>query len=107
MARQIFLPRPVRGREERDGLATYVLQLDEVSQVALARALIEAPHAAIVAVADPESVCGHLVMADDYEEALGYAESYVRRGWWAAVWDIPMGPRSAALQSTHDGGGGE
>jgi hypothetical protein len=70
-------------------MAVVVLQLDEEFQVAMARALVEAPHGALVAAADPESSAGHLAAADSYEEAVEYAQPYLARGWRVVVWEVP------------------
>ncbi len=71
------------------GMAIVVLELDEEFQVAVARTLVEAPHSALIAVADPKSRAGHIAVADDYEEALRYAEEFIALGWRAAVWEVP------------------
>lgn len=70
-------------------MAIVVLQLDEEFQVAMARTLVETPHCSLVALADPNSREGHVVMADSYEEAAEYAQEYIARGWRAAVWEVP------------------
>jgi len=70
-------------------MAIVVLQLDEEFQVAIARALVEAPQSALVAVADPNSRAGHLALADDYEEAIEYAQSCIEKGGRAVVWEVP------------------
>jgi hypothetical protein len=70
-------------------MAVVVLELDEDFQVAVARVLVEAPHAALVAAADPNSRAGHLAVADSYEEAVEYAEEFIGQGWRAAVWEVP------------------
>jgi hypothetical protein len=70
-------------------MAVVVLQLDEEFQVAMARTLVETPQAALVAVADPNSRSGHIVVADSYDEAVEYAQEYVGQGWRAAVWEVP------------------
>ena len=66
-----------------------VLELDEDYKVAIARALVEAPQAALVAAADPNSRQGLMAMADSYEEAVTYAEELLGRGWRAVVWEVP------------------
>ena len=70
-------------------MAVVVLQLDEEFQVAMARTLVEAPQSALVAVADPNSRAGHIVVADTYEEAVAYAQEYVGQGCRAVVWEVP------------------
>jgi len=70
-------------------VAVIVMNLDEEFQVALARSLVEQPECALIAVADPNSRAGHIAVAEDYEEALRYAESYITQGWRAAVWEVP------------------
>ncbi len=70
-------------------MAVVLLELDEDFHVAVARALVEAPQSALVAAADPNSREGHIALADSYEEAVEYAQEYVRRGWRAAVWEVP------------------
>jgi hypothetical protein len=70
-------------------MAVVVLQLDEEFQVAMARTLVEAPQSALVAVADPNSRSGHIVVADTYEEAVAYAQDYVAKGCRAVVWEVP------------------
>ena len=66
-----------------------VLEFDEDMQVAMARALVEAPQAALVAVANPESKEGHLAVADTYPEAVQYAQQHIQRGWRAVVYEVP------------------
>ncbi len=70
-------------------MAIVVLELDEEFHVAMARALVEAPQSALIATADPHSRAGHLAMADSYNEALGYAQECLNRGWRAVVWEVP------------------
>jgi hypothetical protein len=70
-------------------MAVVVLELDEEFEVAIARALVEAPQSALIAAADPNSRAGHLAMADDYEEALEYAQQQTALGWRAVVWEVP------------------
>jgi hypothetical protein len=70
-------------------MAIVVLELDEEFQVAIARALVEAPHSALIAAADPNSRAGHIASADSYDEAMTYAESYVQQGWRVVVWEVP------------------
>ena len=70
-------------------MAIVVLELDEEFKVAIARALVEAPHVALVATADPDSRAGHLAMADTYDEAVEYAEECLEKGWRAVVWEVP------------------
>ncbi len=70
-------------------MATVVLEFDEDMQVAMARALVEAPQSALVAVAHPETREGHLVMADSYQEAVEYAQSHIALGWRAVVYEVP------------------
>lgn len=70
-------------------MAIVVLELDEEFQVAIARALVEAPHTALIATADPNSREGHIAAADTYEEAVHYAQEYLARGWRAVVWEVP------------------
>jgi len=70
-------------------MAIIVLELDEEFEVAIARALVEAPHSALIAVADPNTRAGHLAVADSYDEALGYAQEHTGRGWQAVVWEVP------------------
>jgi predicted acyltransferase len=70
-------------------MAIVVLELDEEFQVAIARALVEAPQCALVATADPNSRDGHIAVADTYEEALRYAQEHLARGWHAVVWEVP------------------
>jgi hypothetical protein len=70
-------------------MSMVVLQLDEEFQVAVARTLVEAPHTALVAVADPNSRAGHLAAADSFDEAIAYAESYAAQGWRAVVYEVP------------------
>lgn len=70
-------------------MAIVVLELDEEFQVAIARALVEAPQSALVATADPASRAGHIAAADSYEEAVQYAQEYLARGWRAVVWEVP------------------
>lgn len=86
-------PPPLRGFIAQNGwargMAVVVLELDEEFQVAVARTLVEAPHSALIAVADPRSRAGHIAVADDYEEALRYAEEFIALGWRAAVWEVP------------------
>jgi len=71
-------------------MAVVVLQLDEYFQVAMARALVEAPQCAIVAVSDPNSTAGHIAAADTYEEAMEYAQEFIEQGWRAVVWEVPQ-----------------
>jgi dihydrodipicolinate reductase len=71
-------------------MAVVVVGLDEEVGVAVARALVEAPHCALVAAADPNSSAGYLAMADTYEEALEHARTLVDKGWRVAVWEIPL-----------------
>ena len=70
-------------------MAVIVLELDEEFEVAIARALVEAPHSALIAAADPNSRAGHIAVADSYDEAVKYAEEYLDRGWRAVVWEVP------------------
>ena len=70
-------------------MAVVVLELDEDFQVAVARALVESPHAALIAAADPNSRAGHIAVAEDYDEAVEYAEELIDRGWRAVIWEIP------------------
>lgn len=70
-------------------MAVVVLELDEEFQVAIARTLVEAPQCALVAVADPNSRAGHLAAADDYAEAIDYAQGWIDKGWRAVVWEVP------------------
>jgi hypothetical protein len=70
-------------------MAVVVLGIDEDFQVAVARALVEAPQCALVAAADPNSRAGHLVVADNYDEAVEYAHECLNRGWRAVVWEVP------------------
>jgi hypothetical protein len=70
-------------------MAVVVLELDEEFQVAVARALVESPHCALVAAADPNSRAGHIASADTYEEAVQYAQEYLSRGWQVVVWEVP------------------
>jgi hypothetical protein len=70
-------------------MAVVVLELDEEFQVAIARTLVEAPQSALIAVADPNSRAGHIAAADDYAEALEYAQSCIARGLRAVVWEVP------------------
>lgn len=74
-------------------MAVVVLQLDEYFQVAMARALVEAPQSAVIAVSDPHSTAGHIAAADSYDEAMEYAQEYIEQGWRAVVWEVPQGPR--------------
>lgn len=74
-------------------MAVVVLQLDEYFQVAMARALVEAPQCAVVAVSDPNSSAGHIAAADTYEEAMEYAQEFIEQGWRAVVWEVPQGHR--------------
>jgi hypothetical protein len=70
-------------------MAIVVLELDEEFQVAIARALVEAPQCALIAAADPHSREGHIAAADTYDEAVRYAQEYLARGWRAVVWEVP------------------
>lgn len=70
-------------------MAVVVLELDEEFKVAVARALVESPHCALVAAADPNSRAGHLAVADNYKEAVAYAEEYINQGWRVVVWEVP------------------
>ena len=70
-------------------MAVIVLELDEEFQVAIARALVESPQCALIAVADPNSREGHIASADSYPEAVEYAQEYIGRGWRAVVWEVP------------------
>lgn len=70
-------------------MAIVVLELDEEFQVAIARALVEAPQCALVATADPNSKEGHIAAADSYDEAVEYAQEYLARGWRVVVWEVP------------------
>jgi len=70
-------------------MAVVVLELDEEFKVAVARALVEAPHVALIATADPNTREGHLAMADTYDEAVEYAEEYLSKGWRAVIWEVP------------------
>lgn len=74
-------------------MAVVVLELDDLSQVAAARALVESPQSVVIAVADPNSTAGHIAAADTYEEAMGYAEEFIQQGWRAVVWDVPQSRR--------------
>jgi hypothetical protein len=74
-------------------MAVVVLELDEYFQVAIARALVEAPQSAIIAVADPNSAAGHIAAADTYEEAVEYAQEHIEQGWRAVVWEVPQNRR--------------
>ncbi|MGV3719343.1 MAG: hypothetical protein ACO1SX_00415 [Actinomycetota bacterium] len=74
-------------------MAVVVLELDEEFQVAIARALVEAPQSALIAVADPNSRAGHLAAADDYEEAITYAQECIAQGCRAVVWEVPSRSR--------------
>lgn len=74
-------------------MAVVVLELDEYFQVAIARALVEAPQCAVIAVADPNSTAGHIAAADTYEEAVSYAQEYIEQGWRAVVWEVPQNRR--------------
>ena len=74
-------------------MAVVVLELDEYFQVAIARALVEAPQSAIIAVADPNSSAGHIAAADTYEEAMEYAQEQIEQGWRAVVWEVPQNRR--------------
>ena len=71
-------------------MAIVVLQLDEEFQVAMARALVEAPQSALIATADPHSKAGHIAAADSYDEAVAYAQECLARGWQAVVWEVPQ-----------------
>lgn len=70
-------------------MAVVVLELDIEVGVSVARALVEAPHSALVAAADPNSKEGHLAVADNYDEAIEYAREYVNKGWRVIVWEVP------------------
>jgi hypothetical protein len=70
-------------------MAVVVLELDEEFQVAMARALVEAPQCALVAAADPNSKAGQIAAADTYDEAVRYAQEYLSRGWRVVVWEVP------------------
>ncbi len=70
-------------------MSVVVLELDEEVGVAVARALVESPHAALVAAADPNSRAGHLSVADSYDEAVRFAEQFVNQGWRVVVWEVP------------------
>lgn len=74
-------------------MAVVVLELDEYFQVAIARALVEAPQSAIIAVADPNSPAGHIAAADTYEEAVEYAQEQIEQGRRAVVWEVPQNHR--------------
>lgn len=74
-------------------MAVVVLELDQDFHVAVARALVEAPHSALVAAADPNSREGHLSVADTYDEAIEYAQELIRQGWQAVVWEVPANRR--------------
>lgn len=76
-------------REGRAEMAVVVLELDEEFQVAMARTLVEAPHSALIAAADPNSRAGHIAAADSYEEAIAYGQGYVDQGWRVVVWQVP------------------
>ena len=75
-------------------MAVVILELDEEFQVAIARALVEAPQSALVAVADPNSREGHIAAADSYMEGMEYAQGYIERGWQALVWEVPQNRRN-------------
>ncbi|MCC2671379.1 MAG: hypothetical protein K0Q72_3850 [Armatimonadetes bacterium] len=75
-------------------MAVVVLELDEEFQVAIARALVEAPQSALIAVADPNSREGHIAAADSYAEGMEYAQEYIDRGWRALVWEVPLNRRN-------------
>jgi hypothetical protein len=66
-----------------------LLEIDEEFQVAVARALVESPHCALVAAADPNSKAGHIAAADSYDEAVEFAQEHIQRGWRAVVWEVP------------------
>jgi hypothetical protein len=70
-------------------MAVIVLELDEEFEVAIARALVEAPHSALIAAADPDSRAGQIAVADSYDEAVQYAEEYLEQGWRVVVWEVP------------------
>ena len=70
-------------------MAVIVLEIDEGYQVAVARALVEAPQCSMIAAADPNGKSGHVALADTYEEAAQYAQEHIARGWRAAVWEVP------------------
>lgn len=70
-------------------MAVVVLELDEEFQVAIARTLVEAPQSALIALADPNSRAGYLAAADDYDEAIEYAQQWIEKGWRAVVWEVP------------------
>lgn len=70
-------------------MAIVVLELDEEFQVAIARALVESPQSALIAAADPNSRAGHIAAADNYEEAVHYAQEYLSKGWRVVVWEVP------------------
>jgi hypothetical protein len=70
-------------------MAVVVLELDEEFEVAVARTLVEAPHSALIATADPNSRAGHVAMADSYDEAVEYAQEFLERGWRVVVWEVP------------------
>ncbi len=71
-------------------MAVVVLEFDEDMQVAIARALVEAPQSTLIAVADPVSTHGHIAMADTYDEGVAYAREFIDRGWRGAVWEVPI-----------------
>ena len=70
-------------------MAIVLLEIDEEFQVAVARALVEAPHCALIAAADPNSRAGQIAAADTYDEAVEYAQECIDRGWRASVWQVP------------------
>jgi hypothetical protein len=70
-------------------MAVVVLEIDEGYQVAVARALVEAPQCSMIAAADPNSNSGHMALADSYEEAAEYAQEHIAKGWRAVVWEVP------------------
>ena len=70
-------------------MAVVVLEIDEGYQVAVARALVEAPQCSLIAAADPNSNSGHMALADSYEEAAEYAQEHIAKGWRVVVWEVP------------------